>query len=81
VRSDFSEFYREFEWMGLQRHLKVIGIFSRINHRDGKPKYLTDVPRFVKYVRGVAERYEAFAPMLRLFDRIENKATEVGYTF
>jgi N-acetylmuramate 1-kinase len=81
VRDDFSEFYREFEWMGLQRHIKVIGIFSRINHRDGKPKYLTDVPRFVKYVRGVSERYEVFAPMLRLFDRIENREAQVGYTF
>jgi N-acetylmuramate 1-kinase len=81
VRADFSEFYREFEWMGLQRHLKVMGIFARINYRDGKPKYLSDAPRFSKYVRGVAERYEVFAPMLRLFDRIEKKSVEVGYTF
>jgi N-acetylmuramate 1-kinase len=81
VRADFSEFYREFEWMGLQRHLKVMGIFARINYRDGKPKYLADTPRFAKYVRGVAERYEVFAPMLRLFDRIENREAAMGYTF
>lgn len=81
VRHDFSEFYREFEWMGLQRHLKVMGIFARINYRDGKPKYLSDAPRFVSYVRGVAQRYEAFAPLLRLFDRIENRGAQVGYTF
>jgi N-acetylmuramate 1-kinase len=81
VRADFSEFYREFEWMGLQRHLKVMGIFCRINHRDGKPKYIADLPRFVRYVRAVAERYEAFAPLLRLFDRIENREAQVGYTF
>lgn len=81
VRADFSEFYREFEWMGLQRHLKVMGIFARINYRDGKPKYLADTPRFVQYVRGVAGRYEAFAPLLRLFDRIEQRAPSVGYTF
>lgn len=81
VRSDFAEFYREFEWMGLQRHLKVMGIFARINYRDGKPKYLADTPRFAKYVRGVAERYEAFAPMLRLLDRIENREVATGYTF
>ncbi|TAG84531.1 MAG: aminoglycoside phosphotransferase [Burkholderiales bacterium] len=81
VRADFSEFYREFEWMGLQRHLKVMGIFARINYRDGKPKYLADAPRFVSYVRGVAGRYEAFAPLLRLFDRIEQHAPQVGYTF
>ena len=81
VRADFSEFYREMEWMGLQRHLKVMGIFARINYRDGKPKYLADTPRFVAYVRHVAKRYQAFAPLLRLFDRLEGNAAKVGYTF
>ncbi len=81
VREDFSEFYREFEWMGLQRHLKVMGIFARINYRDGKPKYLADAPRFVRYVRAVAHRYQAFTPLLRLFDRIEGSTAKAGYTF
>ena len=81
VRADFSEFYREMEWMGLQRHLKVLGIFARINYRDGKPKYLADATRFVQYVRHVARRYQAFTPLLRLFDRLENVAVKVGYTF
>ena len=81
VRADFSEFYREMEWMGLQRHLKVMGIFARINYRDGKPKYLADTPRFAAYVRHVAKRYQAFAPLLRLFDRLEGNAAKVGYTF
>ena len=81
VRADFSEFYREMEWMGLQRHLKVLGIFSRINYRDGKPKYLADTPRFVQYVRHVAKRYQAFTPLLRLFDRLEGVTVKVGYTF
>ena len=81
VCADFSEFYREMEWMGLQRHLKVMGIFARINYRDGKPKYLADTPRFVAYVRHVAKRYQAFAPLLRLFDRLEGNAAKVGYTF
>jgi N-acetylmuramate 1-kinase len=81
VREDFSEFYREFEWMGLQRHLKVMGIFARINYRDGKPRYLADTPRFARYVRRVAERYSAFAPLARLLDRIEGQRKEVGYTF
>ena len=81
VRADFSEFYREMEWMGLQRHLKVLGIFARINYRDGKPKYLADTPRFVQYVRHVAKRYQAFTPLLRLFDRLEGVALKVGYTF
>lgn len=81
VRADFSEFYREMEWMGLQRHLKVLGIFARINYRDGKPKYLADTPRFAAYVRHVAKRYQAFAPLLRLFDRLEGNAAKTGYTF
>lgn len=81
VREDFSEFYREFEWMGLQRHLKVLGIFARINYRDGKPHYLADTPRFVNYVRHAATRYQAFAPLGLLFDRIEGAAAKVGYTF
>lgn len=81
VRADFSEFYRELEWMGLQRHLKVLGIFARINYRDGKPKYLADTPRFVRYVRHAANRYQAFTPLLRLFDRIEGNTTKTGYTF
>ena len=55
VAADFAEFWRAFEWMGLQRHLKVLGIFARINYRDGKPKYLEDTPRFVKYAKDVAQ--------------------------
>ena len=71
VEPDFGEFWRAFEWMGLQRHLKVLGIFARINYRDGKPKYLEDTPRFIAYARSVAGRYAALAPLLRLLDEIE----------
>jgi N-acetylmuramate 1-kinase len=81
VRADFADFYREMEWMGMQRHLRIMGIFARISYRDGKPKYLADTPRFARYVRGVAQRYEVFAPLLRLFDRIESRETQVGYSF
>ena len=81
VDRDFSRFYRDFEWMGLQRHLKVLGIFARINYRDGKPHYLQDTPRFVRYVRQVAERYRELTPLLRLFDEIEKRTPRVGYTF
>ncbi len=70
VRADFGDFYREFEWMGLQRHLKVLGIFARIHYRDGKPAYLRDAPRFIGYIRAVAERYAVLSPLLRLFDEI-----------
>jgi len=78
VRSDFGEFYREFEWMGLQRHLKVLGIFARIRYRDGKPAYLEDAPRFVKYIRAVGERYSALAPLMRLFDQLEGQSPSGG---
>jgi aminoglycoside/choline kinase family phosphotransferase len=70
VAADFAEFWRAFEWMGLQRHLKVLGIFARINYRDGKPKYLTDTPRFIAYARATAKRYGALAPLTRLLDEL-----------
>jgi len=81
VVADFGAFYRDMEWMGLQRHLKVLGIFARINYRDGKPKYLADTPRFVNYVRQVAARYNQLAPLARLFDELEKRTPQVGYTF
>ncbi len=70
VAADFGEFWRAFEWMGLQRHLKVLGIFARINYRDGKPKYLADTPRFIGYARDVTRRYAALAPLARLLDEL-----------
>ncbi|HQR55505.1 MAG TPA: phosphotransferase [Burkholderiaceae bacterium] len=81
VATDFGSFWRDFEWMGLQRHLKVLGIFARINYRDGKPNYLADTPRFVGYVRSVARRYDELAPLARLLDELEGVAQRVGYTF
>ena len=81
VDTDFGAFYRDLEWMGLQRHLKVLGIFARINYRDGKPKYLADTPRFVNYVRQVAARYNQLAPLARLFDELEKRTPQAGYTF
>jgi hypothetical protein len=71
VDADFGEFWRALEWMGLQRHLKVLGIFARINYRDGKPRYLQDTPRFISYVRSVARRYGELAPLARLLDELE----------
>ena len=71
VAADFGEFWRAFDWMGLQRHLKVLGIFARINYRDGKPKYLEDTPRFLAYARAVAKRYRELAPLQRLLDEVE----------
>ena len=81
VDEDFGEFYRSLEWMGLQRHLKVLGIFARLNYRDGKPNYLRDESRFLGYVRSVAARYAGFGDLMRLCDRIEARAPGVAYTF
>jgi aminoglycoside/choline kinase family phosphotransferase len=81
VDADFGEFYRQIEWMGLQRHIKVLGLFARIYHRDGKPQYLADLPRFIGYARKVSERYRPLRPFARLLDTLEGRAVDVGYTF
>jgi aminoglycoside/choline kinase family phosphotransferase len=81
VGDDFGEFYRAVEWMGLQRHLKVLGIFARLTLRDGKPKYLADTPRFIRYARHTAARYRQLGPLMVLLDEIEGNETRVGYTF
>jgi aminoglycoside/choline kinase family phosphotransferase len=81
VDQDFGAFYRDFEWMGLQRHLKVLGIFARLSYRDGKRGYLEDTPRFVAYVRTVCERYAALKPLLQLFDQLQDRQQQLGYSF
>ncbi|MCX8086706.1 MAG: phosphotransferase [Rhodocyclaceae bacterium] len=81
VRPDFGEFFRDYEWMGVQRHLKVLGIFARLYHRDGKDGYLKDMPRVARYLRRACERYGELAPLLRLLDKLENRQVQVGYTF
>lgn len=62
-------FRRDADWIGMQRHLKVLGIFARLRHRDAKPKYLADAPRFVAYLQGVLPRYPELAPLGELLQR------------
>jgi hypothetical protein len=81
VAPDFAEFYRDFEWMGLQRHLKVLGIFARIHYRDGKPGYLADAPRFLAYARPVAERYRELRELVGLLDTVEARVPHTAFTF
>ena len=81
VGEDFGEFYRGVEWMGLQRHLKVAGIFARLTLRDGKPQYLADAPRFIGYIRATCSRYRELKPLLRLLDQVEGVAAADGYAF
>lgn len=81
VHADFGDFWQAYEWMGLQRHLKVLGIFCRLKYRDGKENYIVDLPRFVNYARKTAARYNALKPLLVLFDALENKSAETGLSF
>ncbi len=81
VAPDFGLFYRDVEWMGLQRHLKVLGIFARLKYRDGKNGYLEDTPRFIGYARATAGRYRELGPLAALLDELDQRAPQVGYTF
>jgi N-acetylmuramate 1-kinase len=79
VPQDFSEFYRDFEWMGAQRHIKILGIFARLNYRDGKAAYLKDMPLVLHYLRKVCERYVELRPLLRLLDALEGRVPRPKY--
>ena len=71
VGDDFALFHRAYEWMGLQRNLRILGVFVRLSQRDGKHHYLEHLPRVSGYVRQVASRYGVFRPLMRLLDRLE----------
>ncbi len=79
--TDFGAFYRAVEWMGLQRHLKVAGIFARLTLRDGKEKYLADAPRFIHYIRSTCNRYRELGPFLKVIDEIEGLQEQSGWAF
>jgi hypothetical protein len=81
VSSDFGEVWRDFEWMGLQRHLKVLGIFARLAHRDGKPGYLADLPRMWRHAHRTCTRYQGLGPLAHLLERLSGTERSVGYTF
>jgi aminoglycoside/choline kinase family phosphotransferase len=82
VHDDFGQFYWDFEWMGVQRHIKVLGIFARLCHRDGKQGYLKDMPLVMEYLRGAAARYVDLKPLLNLLNELEPPSTApTGYGF
>ena len=83
VPQDFSEFYRDFEWMGVQRHIKVLGIFARLCHRDGKDGYLKNMPLVMDYLRKACERYRELGPLLLLLDTLAEDRPDatIGYSF
>ena len=79
--ADFHDFYRDYEWMGAQRQIKVLGIFARLCYRDGKDAYLNDMPRVMAYLRRTCERYLELKPLVRLLDQLESRPVETGLTF
>jgi len=81
VAEDFADFYRDFEWMGAQRQLKVLGIFARLSLRDGKNGYLKDQPLVMSYLRRTCDRYRDLAPLARLLDDLNMTETRVGHSF
>ncbi len=81
VDADFGAFWRDFEWMGLQRHLKVLGIFARLSHRDGKHGYLRDLPLVWRYAHRVASRYAGLQPLARLLEDLTGAERRTGYRF
>lgn len=81
VHDDFHDFYRDYEWMGAQRQLKVLGIFARLSERDGKHGYLKDMPTVLAYLRQTCERYGELRPLARLLDQLDRKPVDTGFTF
>jgi N-acetylmuramate 1-kinase len=81
VHGDFGAFWSDFEWMGVQRQLKVLGIFARLAYRDGKRGFLDDMPRVMAYLRAACARYSALHPLLALLDELDGHAPAVGYSF
>lgn len=81
LRDDFADFWRDYEWMGAQRQLKVLGIFARLFYRDGKAAYLKEMPRVMDYLRGACARYRELGPLLRLLDELGQRQPVAGYTF
>ena len=81
VREDFGEFYRDYEMMGVQRHIKVLGIFARLYHRDGKDGYLKDMPLVFEYLHRACARYIDLKPLLNLLDELHPNDVQEGYSF
>jgi aminoglycoside/choline kinase family phosphotransferase len=81
ISPDFADFHREYEWMSLQRNLRILGVFARLSHRDGKHGYLDHIPRVSNYARQVAGRYSELRPLLRILDKLEDRQVITGYTF
>jgi aminoglycoside/choline kinase family phosphotransferase len=83
VAADFAMFYRDFEWMGVQRHIKVLGLFERLCNREGKNYYMRYIPVVLEYLSKDCNSYRELNPLLTLLDSLEERPAEekIGYTF
>ncbi len=81
VPADFADFHRNYEWMGVQRHLKVLGIFARLAHRDGKSAYLADMPLVARSLHQTCSRYRELGPLAKLIEDLEQPVRQIGYSF
>jgi aminoglycoside/choline kinase family phosphotransferase len=80
VPDDFADFWRQLEWCGLQRHLRVLGVFCRLKHRDHKPRYSSDLPRFFAYATRVATRYRELRPLLPLIEPLSGMKPATAFS-
>ncbi|MCU7370771.1 phosphotransferase [Paucibacter sp. O1-1] len=80
VDADFGEFWRQLEWTGLQRHLKILGLFCRLKQRDGKPAYAEDLPRFFAYAIKVSTRYVQLSPLTHLLEGLRGNLVQTGFS-
>ena len=81
VPEDFALFQRQFDFMGVQRHLKVLGIFARLAYRDGKQGYLGELPRMLGWLWPVCRRYAALAPLLDILEKTHPEQVQHGFSF
>lgn len=81
LSEDFGEFYRDFEWTGVYRHLRTLGTFARLAHRDGKTRYVDDMPAALDYLRDTCARYVELHPLYKLINKTTGFNPAVGYTF
>lgn len=81
VPEDFAQFHIDYEWMSLQRNLRILGVFTRLSIRDGKHHYLDHIPRVLEYIRQVSTRYNELARLNMLINQIEGIEIKAGYTF
>ena len=73
TKNEFADFFKSFEWMGVQRHLKILGIFARLYFRDNKDQYLNNLPLVEKYLKDTTQRYQELFPLRDILNKVITK--------